>query len=263
MPGFTHLHATSGYSARYGASLTDQLAVAAAERDLDALALTDRDTVGGVVRSAKACTAAGIRPLFGASLAVPETTPPAAAERRRRTPVRGGASARIVAGRPYTSLRDLRHRAHPSRPVVENLIKVGACDTFLASGLTRRDLLLQTAELHRARRAAAADGQLPLGGTTQQPTAPSGLPETISVVGSAAWNLADLARLRTKHGRKAVADQIARGPGEPRPVESSDDGRRIRMPTGYEMNPRADLEPAGDRTATGRKLWHSSPGSAG
>lgn len=29
------------------------------------------------------------------------------------------------------------------------------------------------------------------------------------------------------------------------------------------MNPWADLQPAGDRAATGRKLWHSSPGSAG
>lgn len=29
------------------------------------------------------------------------------------------------------------------------------------------------------------------------------------------------------------------------------------------MNPWADLQPPGDRAATGRKLWHSSPGSAG
>ena len=39
--------------------------------------------------------------------------------------------------------------------------------------------------------------------------------------------------------------------------------RRIQLPTGYELNPWADLRPAGDQAATGRKLWHSSPGSAG
>ncbi len=40
-------------------------------------------------------------------------------------------------------------------------------------------------------------------------------------------------------------------------------GRRIRMPTGYEMHPWADLRPAGEGPPGGRKLWHQSPGSAG
>ncbi|MET9112079.1 hypothetical protein, partial [Streptomyces zhihengii] len=59
------------------------------------------------------------------------------------------------------------------------------------------------------------------------------------------------------------------GDGEPGGGESGgggasgDDGRRIEMPTGYRMNPWADLQPAGDKAATGRKLWHQSPGSAG
>ncbi|MGW3653934.1 PHP domain-containing protein, partial [Streptomyces sp. NPDC000878] len=52
--GFTHLHTASGYSARYGASLPDALVRRAAERGMSALALTDRDTVAGVVRFAKA-----------------------------------------------------------------------------------------------------------------------------------------------------------------------------------------------------------------
>ncbi|MET9257304.1 DNA polymerase III subunit alpha [Streptomyces sp. NPDC003717] len=98
MPGFTHLHTVSGFSARYGASHPERLAERAAERGMDALALTDRDTLAGTVRFAKACAAAGIRPLFGTELAVapPE---PAAGRRtdtsvrrdRPRTPVRGGA----------------------------------------------------------------------------------------------------------------------------------------------------------------------------
>ncbi len=90
--GFTHLRAYSGYSARFGASLPDVLAERAAERGLDALAVTDRDTVAGVVRFAKACARVGVRPLFGVDLAVPEYLDPAAAVgERRRSPVRGGA----------------------------------------------------------------------------------------------------------------------------------------------------------------------------
>ncbi|MGW2818170.1 DNA polymerase III subunit alpha [Streptomyces sp. NPDC001415] len=94
MPGFTHLHTVSGFSLRYGASHPERLAERAVERGMDALALTDRDTLAGTVRFAKACAKAGIRPLFGAELAVPELlgeTGPARGQARRRTPVRGGA----------------------------------------------------------------------------------------------------------------------------------------------------------------------------
>ncbi|MFF1643032.1 DNA polymerase III subunit alpha [Streptomyces sp. NPDC058246] len=87
MPGFTHLHTVSGFSLRYGASHPERLAERASERGMDALALTDRDTLAGAVRFAKACVKAGIRPLFGAELAVGE---PVRGE-RRRPPVRGGA----------------------------------------------------------------------------------------------------------------------------------------------------------------------------
>ncbi|MEU6659176.1 DNA polymerase III subunit alpha [Streptomyces sp. NPDC046821] len=92
VPGFTHLHTVSGFSLRYGASHPERLAERAVERGMDALALTDRDTLAGAVRFAKACDRAGVRPLFGTDLAVtgPETRDGAPAERRRQ-PVRGGA----------------------------------------------------------------------------------------------------------------------------------------------------------------------------
>ncbi|MDT7844359.1 DNA polymerase III subunit alpha [Streptomyces justiciae] len=89
MPGFTHLHTVSGFSLRYGASHPERLAERAAERGMDALALTDRDTLAGTVRFAKACAKAGVRPLFGAELAVEEFEP--VRQERRRAPVRGGA----------------------------------------------------------------------------------------------------------------------------------------------------------------------------
>lgn len=85
-------------------------------------------------------------------------------------------------------------------------------------------------------------------------------PRSLSVVGAAAWNLAELAELRRTGGLDAVAARLAApAPGG----ERADDGRRIELPTGYRMNPWADLQPAGDKAATGRKLWHQSPGSAG
>jgi error-prone DNA polymerase len=67
---------------------------------------------------------------------------------------------RIVAGRPYRSLTDFWHRAAVSRPVVERLVLAGAFDALHDIDLslpqasarrrvTRRDLLLQVAELDR------------------------------------------------------------------------------------------------------------------
>ncbi|MEU5217968.1 DNA polymerase III subunit alpha [Streptomyces sp. NPDC020807] len=87
-------------------------------------------------------------------------------------------------------------------------------------------------------------------------------PRSLSVVGSAAWNLAELVELRSSGGLEAVGERLAAS--RPPTAGNTDPGRRITMPTGYEMNPWADLRPAGEGAATpSRKLWHSSPGSAG
>lgn len=106
-------------------------------------------------------------------------------------------------------------------------------------------------------------------------------PRSLSVVGAAAWNLAELAELRAEGGLDVVAARLAEpppeapygrsGPGEsrqPGKAGASTDGssagsRTIRMSTGYEMHPWADLRPAGEGPAGGKKLWHQSPGSAG
>ncbi len=105
VPGFTHLHVVSGFSTRYGASHPEALAERAAERGMDALALTDRDTVAGIVRFAEACVRAGIRPLFGAGLAVPSAES-GTARVRRRVPVRGGAFVDESAPRAVFLARD-------------------------------------------------------------------------------------------------------------------------------------------------------------
>ncbi|MGH3332911.1 MAG: DNA polymerase III subunit alpha [Nocardioidaceae bacterium] len=71
--------------------------------------------------------------------------------------------ARIVAARPYHSLTDFWHRARVSRPVVERLVLAGGFDSVYGIGsplgvrrrgkVTRRDLLLQVADLDRHSRA--------------------------------------------------------------------------------------------------------------
>ncbi|MGW1168919.1 DNA polymerase III subunit alpha [Streptomyces sp. NPDC002550] len=108
MPGFAHLHTVSGFSLRYGASHPERLAGRASERGMDALALTDRDTVAGAVRFAKACAGVGVRPVFGVDLAVGEAEAEAVRSKRRRVPVRGGAFVDESAPRVTYLARDAR-----------------------------------------------------------------------------------------------------------------------------------------------------------
>jgi error-prone DNA polymerase len=80
--------------------------------------------------------------------------------------------ARIVAGRPYGSLSDFWHRAAVSRPIVERLVLAGAFDSLYGIGctlpvkrrgkVTRRDLLLQVADLDRYTRATRPRGRAKL-----------------------------------------------------------------------------------------------------
>jgi len=94
---FVHLHVASGYSLRHGASHPHLLVQRAADHGMDTLALTDRDGLYGAVRFAKACMAAGVRPVLGVDLAVapvPLDGPPAGravGAPTRRSPARGGA----------------------------------------------------------------------------------------------------------------------------------------------------------------------------
>ncbi len=83
-----------------------------------------------------------------------------------------GEVERVVAGRPYHSLTDFWQRARVSRPVLERLVLAGGLDAVYGIGVTagvrrrgrvtRRDLLLQVADLDRYTRAvdrAAARGR--------------------------------------------------------------------------------------------------------
>ena len=64
---YIELHCASAFSFLEAASLPEALVDRAAELGYPALALLDRDGVFGAPRFHKAATAAGIRPIVGAS----------------------------------------------------------------------------------------------------------------------------------------------------------------------------------------------------
>ncbi len=81
---YAELHAVSAFSFLAGASEPETLVERAAELGIEALAVTDRNGVYGAPRLHRAARAAGIRPIFGAEIAlvpeavpVPQGTPPA------------------------------------------------------------------------------------------------------------------------------------------------------------------------------------------
>ena len=68
--GFTHLNIASAYSAHYGVNRPEQLVLAAASMNFDALAITDRDGLYGAVKHIGACIRAGISAIVGVNLEV-------------------------------------------------------------------------------------------------------------------------------------------------------------------------------------------------
>lgn len=84
--------------------------------------------------------------------------------------------------------------------------------------------------------------------------------KALSVTGSAAWDLTELAELRREGGLSAVTEQLTRtGP----PPSRGTSNRSLQLETGYALHPWADLQPPGESVKQSRKLWHQSPGSAG
>ncbi|MGI8522892.1 MAG: DNA polymerase III subunit alpha [Nocardioides sp.] len=96
---------------------------------------------------------------WGIRLALAEVKGINAGEIERILAARGGDSAECSV--PYVSLTDFWHRAQVSRPIAERLVLAGGFDSVYGIGsplrtrgkMTRRDLLLQVAELDRHGRA--------------------------------------------------------------------------------------------------------------
>lgn len=86
---------------------------------------------------------------------------------------------RLIDRRPFSSLSDAIGRAELSRPVAENLVVTGAFDALHPAPVTRRDLLLQVADIDRHTRSTGIDTQLSfdLLGSTTECVPITGLPE--------------------------------------------------------------------------------------
>ncbi|MSX71848.1 MAG: PHP domain-containing protein, partial [Actinobacteria bacterium] len=67
---FIHLNVASAYSLKYGTTQPGDLVERAAQFEMPALALTDRDGLAGAIRFAQSCVDFGIAPIIGVNLAV-------------------------------------------------------------------------------------------------------------------------------------------------------------------------------------------------
>ena len=131
--------------------------------------------------------------------------------------VNAGEVERITAGRPFSSLADFWHRASVSRPVVERLVLAGGFDSLYRIGagdaavrarsrVTRRDLLLQVAELDRFSR--AGHGATRARGLGARPR-----PAAVRAAAAAARNSSDpVVREGVREGaREAARDGVREG----------------------------------------------------
>jgi len=66
--GWCELHCHSGFSLLDGAAQPEALAMRAADLGYPALALTDHDSLAGLIRHAQACASVGVRPIAGCEL---------------------------------------------------------------------------------------------------------------------------------------------------------------------------------------------------
>src|SRR3954469_13835459 len=75
MTRYAELHCTTNYSFLEGASHADELVPAAAARGYHALAITDRDSLAGVVRAHVAAKEFGLKLIVGATLDLSDAPP--------------------------------------------------------------------------------------------------------------------------------------------------------------------------------------------
>jgi error-prone DNA polymerase len=133
---------------------------------------------------------------------------------------------RIVAARPYHSLTDFWHRARVSRPVVERLVLAGGFDGVYGIGspvgvrrrgrVTRRDLLLQVADLDRHARAVDRASKGRGRGLASRGVTPGGrVAAAAKAADAAAGNSSDdLVRERQRDRLPDRARSRPGGPGE-------------------------------------------------
>lgn len=151
---FVHLHVHSVWSLLDGALFAEDIPALAAERGMQAVALTDHDALTGAVRFTRACRRHGVKPLYGAELTMDDGGHVTVLARNRR----GYANlCRLISaahlgnprGRPSTTFAALAEHA-------DGLFVLSGCERsrlarFVAAGRRR-------AALAEARRWRAAFG---------------------------------------------------------------------------------------------------------
>ena len=70
--GFVNLHVSSSHSTHWGASSPADIVEAAMQFNQQAIAITDRDSLAGVVPFTKAAKDAGVKPIIGCELTNPK-----------------------------------------------------------------------------------------------------------------------------------------------------------------------------------------------
>ncbi|HYW32619.1 MAG TPA: PHP domain-containing protein [Gemmatimonas sp.] len=111
---YVELHCHSALSLLDGASLPEALAERAAELGYDALAITDHDEMGGVVRFGTACEAAGIAGILGVELTVLVPDSPGVRHAREARPTHLTLLAETREG--YSNIATLVTRARMDTP---------------------------------------------------------------------------------------------------------------------------------------------------
>ena len=119
-PAYVELQASSNFSFLRGASHADELALTAGVLGLQGLAVTDRNSMAGVVRAHVACRDAGLRYVVGCRLdLICDARPETSGERRRTRVTR--TQARKPAGTEGRDRGAGRTPRRPPGPVVSGL----------------------------------------------------------------------------------------------------------------------------------------------
>ncbi|HLN78478.1 MAG TPA: DNA polymerase III subunit alpha [Nocardioidaceae bacterium] len=155
---------------------------------------------------------------------------------------------RIIAARPYHSLADFWHRARVSRPVVERLVLAGGFDSVYGIGsslgvrrrtkVTRRDLLLQVADLDRQTRVAEQASRGRGRGLSSVPRATGRSADVVAAQDASprppgVWEQASRQSQATKTPRPVTSVQLALDLGDTAEGEASglpemNDSERVR-----------------------------------
>jgi len=121
-PGYAELQCFTNYSFLRGASHADELVMRAAELEYAALAVTDHNSLAGVVRAHVAAKAAGLKLLIGAAI-VPDDAPPVLLYAPCRKAY-GRLSSLISRGRRSAEKGDCQLQFHDVAEYAEGLLAI-------------------------------------------------------------------------------------------------------------------------------------------